>query len=48
MIGRKKKVVGRQHKDWTGLEFGKSVRAVEDRIGMSHFGETSTPTRLRE
>ena len=20
-------------KDWTGLEFGKSVRAVEDRVG---------------
>ena len=29
-------------KDWTGLESGESLRAVEDRVGWRHIVETSS------
>ena len=40
-------------KDWTGLEFCESVRAVEHRVGWKSIDETSSvvhkrPSRLRD
>ena len=38
--GRQRKRWEDNTKDWTGLEFGESVRAVEDREGWRRIVET--------
>ena len=45
--GRQRKRWGNNIKDLTGLDFGESFKAVEDRVGWRRIVETSTAVSQR-